>query len=102
VFSPERFSARCFPNTKVDGSGLTLLHHAAMQNHVQAINALLSCRAWLGSVCSMGNTPLHAAAIFNAAEAASKLLQAGADPKAKNKQGMSPEDLNPALFRRPA
>ena len=69
-------SSRCL-------SGLSALHHAAINGHARIVKALIEAGAKIDSRgYSLGATPLMAAAVGGQMEAAEALLEAGADPLA--------------------
>merc|ERR1719193_909141 len=73
------------------GYGLTLLHAAAMYDHVEPLNTLLNAR--VGDVNmrdDFGNTPLFLAANGGHVEALRSLLNAGADPSLVDNNGWAP------------
>jgi ankyrin repeat protein len=69
--------------------GMTLLHWAALNHHAGVVNALLAGGADVNAVDCFGYTPLlYAATVdFGDSETTETLLQAGADPNVKDKQG---------------
>ena len=62
----------------VDKYQQSSLHHAAMMNHVEAINALLKAGANVNQPDMDQCSPLHHAALFDQADAINALLKAGA------------------------
>ena len=74
--------------------GNTPLHAAAAHGKLARVSALLKAGATLEARDKEGRTPLHQAAAFNAESAVVlTLLDAGADPKAKNTDGKTVFDL---------
>jgi ankyrin repeat protein len=86
-----------------DRQGFTPLHFACQQNHVDAARALLRANAPVDVRDMYGDTPLWRA-IFafrgGEPELICLLLQAGADPDAKNESGKTPRDMA-LIFNRP-
>lgn len=82
------------PN-EVDGDGISLLGWATINNHVGTVQALVARGAQVNYVDKYGMTPvLYAASIdFGDTAVLEKLIAAGADLKAKNKQGQTALDL---------
>jgi ankyrin repeat protein len=80
--------------TPVFGSRGTPLHVAAGARQIEMIDILLKAEAKVNLQDAMGDTALHKAVYgsYNGSHKATieKLLQAGADPKIKNKQGLTP------------
>lgn len=79
----------------LDASGLTALHRAVWNGHVEAAQALIQRGADINAkrvMAEMGNawTPLHFAAENNRPECARLLLEAGADPDPKDEFGQTP------------
>lgn len=80
----------------VDGSLLTPLHLACQQGHLEVARVLLVAGAPVDVRDSFGNTPLWRAVFaFQGGEPAliRQLLEAGADPDAKNNTDRSPRDM---------
>ena len=78
-----------------DQRGWTALHFAAQANAVEITNLLLHCKARVEIEDKAGNTSLFTAT-FNSkgsGEIIRLLRAAGADPKKKNKRGVSPLSL---------
>lgn len=72
------------------GDGMTALHWAAEQGHVEMARRLLEAGANLAVVTRLGDyTPLHIAARAGNAELVSALLEAGADPGVRTSTGSS-------------
>jgi ankyrin repeat protein len=80
---------------EVDDDGLSALAWATLTNHVQTIQVLLARGAKVDQVDKFGMTPLlYAASVYYGDTAVlEKLIGAGADLKAKNKQGQTALDL---------
>ena len=61
---------------------------------VEEVKYLLRTVPWLAQQPdSNGLTPLHVAALYDAAETAAVLLEAGADPRAPDSDGRTPVDI---------
>lgn len=80
---------------EVDDDGLSALAWATLTNHVETIQVLLTRGAQVNRVDNFGMTPvLYAASVdFGDTAVLEKLIAAGADLKAKNKQGQTALDL---------
>jgi ankyrin repeat protein len=80
---------------EVDADGISILAWATISNRVDTVQALLARGAQVNTVDNYGMTPLlYAASInFGDTEVLEKLIVAGADLKAKNKQGLTAVDL---------
>ena len=78
-----------------DDAGMTPLHFAAYNSHPEIIQALLYAGTNVMMRDVNGWTPLHAAASCLQCQTGviEKLLSAGADPKAKGKEGRTPWDF---------
>jgi len=74
---------------ETDPDQMTALHWAALSNHAEAVKALIAGGAKVNAVDAFGYTPpLYAATIdFGDDETVKPLLQAGADPSIKSKDG---------------
>jgi len=85
------------PNIVTPGQGLTPLHYCSMMpahDPSEAIAALVAARADLEARdAARGATPLAWSAREGALHAATALLAHGADPRARDTQGETPEDL---------
>ncbi|MFL6214410.1 MAG: ankyrin repeat domain-containing protein [Blastocatellia bacterium] len=88
------FSKGANPN-EVDGDGISVLGWAAIINRPNTVKALLTRGADVNHVDRFGMTPLlYAASInFGDTEVLDRLIAAGADLKATNKQGQTAADL---------
>ena len=80
---------------ETDDDKISLLTWAAISNRADTIQALLARGAQVNTVDNFGMTPLlYAASIdFGDTEVLEKLIAAGADLKARNKQGQTAADL---------
>jgi ankyrin repeat protein len=79
----------------VDADGLTALDWATLTNHAGPVQSLLARGAKVNHVDNFGMTPLlYAASVdFGDTVVLEKLIAAGADLKARNKQGQTALDL---------
>lgn len=75
-----------------DEYGRTLLHGAAAEGQVDAVETLIALGADLNSKDNQGDTPLHRAAAELQVEAVKVLIGAEANLNSKNKQGHTPKD----------
>jgi uncharacterized protein len=73
-----------------DSDGRTPLHHAIIEDEVEAAAVLIAAGANVDAPDRSGWTPLHVAAQANSASAVQTLLRAGADPNALDAHGNSP------------
>jgi ankyrin repeat protein len=82
------------PNEE-DVDGVTALEWATIGNHADVVQVLLAWGAQVNRVDKFGMTPLLYAASVDFGDTAviEKLIAAGADLKAKNKQGQTALDL---------
>ncbi len=82
------------PN-EVDDDGISVLSWAAINNQLSIVQALLTRGAQVNHVDKFGMTPLLYAASIDFGDTAvlEKLIAAGADLKAKNKQGLTALEL---------
>jgi uncharacterized protein len=78
---------RADPNAPNGVTGATPLMSALMGNREVQFRALLAAGAKPDLADRFGNTSLHVAAQINAFQRVLDLLQAGADPVARNQQG---------------
>lgn len=76
-----------------DPRGFTALHHAAADDEVDLVRALLAAGATVDPQLEEGLTPLHLAAAWESVEVARLLLAAGADPRRRTDRGETPLDL---------
>jgi len=81
-------------NVRLD-DGVTALHLAAGQDHVEAISALVELGADKeAKKAADGSTPLHAAAAWGHVEAIRALVQLGAQLSAQNEYGETPLQIS--------
>lgn len=80
--------------------GWTPLHYAATSGHVEIIRLLLAHDAYIDAGSPNGSTPLMMAAMYGTPAAVKVLLEAGADPLAKNDLGLSALDFAQRAQRR--
>jgi ankyrin repeat protein len=86
---------------QVDKDGMAPLHWAADRNHLGILKLLLSlvgedaavAKTRLNMRDQNGDTPLHYAVLSESAEAATLLLQLGADAHLENEDGETPATL---------
>jgi uncharacterized protein len=71
----------------------TPLHYAASAGHTAVLTLLLAHYAYIDAESPNGSTPLMMAARYGSSEAVKVLLQAGADPRLKNANGLSALDF---------
>jgi cytohesin len=79
--------------TVLNNDGLTALHLAAGDGHVEVIGALLDAGVPVDISGERGLTPLLFAALGRQDSAARKLIEAGADARARNESGFNALDL---------
>lgn len=77
----------------VNKPGWTPLHYAATHGHISVINLLLDNHAYIDAASPNGSTPLMMAALYGTPAAVKVLLEAGADPRLKNDQGLTAIDF---------
>ena len=82
------------PNDE-DADGVTALEWAAIGNHAETVQVLLARGAQVNRIDKFGMTPLLYAASVDFGDTAviEKLIESGADLKAKNKQGQTALEL---------
>lgn len=74
-----------------DEDGLTMLHWAAIKGNSEVISLLVKKgAASVGAETKAGRTPLHFAARRGHGESTLALLNAGANPRAADKDGVTP------------
>jgi len=79
-----------------NGKGLTPLHFAAWNNHVELVRCLFQygkIEEMVSIEDNMGQTPLHVAARKGSLESLEELVLNGASLAAKDKNGKTPRDL---------
>jgi ankyrin repeat protein len=91
----EYLIARGADPNELDGDGISILGQATIGNHAATVQMLLRRGAKVNHVDKLGMTPLLYAASINFGETAvlEKLIAAGADLTAKNKEGLTALDL---------
>jgi len=77
----------------VNKPGWTPLHYAATHGHISVMNLLLDNHAYIDAASPNGSTPLMMAALYGTPAAVKVLLEAGADPRLKNDQGLTAIDF---------
>ena len=77
----------------VNKPGWTPLHYAATHGHISVMNLLLDNHAYIDAASPNGSTPLMMAALYGTPDAVKVLLEAGADPRLKNDQGLTAIDF---------
>ena len=86
----------------VSKPGWTPLHYAATAGHVEIIEILLEEHAFIDAESPNKTTPLMMAAKYGSPAAVKVLLEAGADPAARNELGLSAIDFAQQDNRRDA
>jgi ankyrin repeat protein len=90
------------PFDVVDASQRTPLHYASWFGHPEIVDMFVE-KGLRGEPVNVGDknddTPLHLACEHHWVEVVERLLRAGADPKKKNAQGKTPEDIAEAQDR---
>ena len=77
----------------VNKTGWAPLHYAATSGKLDIISLLLENHAYIDAESPNGSTPLMMAAGYGTASAVKLLLEEGADPLLKNKQGLTAIDF---------
>ena len=77
----------------VNKPGWTALHYAASKGHTDMIRLLLDQQAYLDAESPNRTTPLMMAARYGNSKTVKLLLEEGADPRIRNKQGLSALDF---------
>ena len=78
---------------EVNKAGWTPLHYAATKGHIDMMRLLMENDAYLDAESPNGTTPLMMAAHYGTAKAVKLLLEEGADPRIKNRLGLSALDF---------
>ena len=73
----------------VNQKGWTPLHYAATKGHIEMMRLLMEHHAYLDAESPNGTTPLMMAAHYGTPMATKLLLEEGADPRLKNRLGIS-------------
>ena len=77
----------------VNKPGWTALHYAASKGHTDMIRLLLDQQAYLDAESPNRTTPLMMAARYGTGKTVKLLLEEGADPRIRNKQGLNALDF---------
>jgi len=77
----------------VNKPGWTALHYAASKGLIEMMRLLLDQQAYLDAESPNGTTPLMMAAGYGSPMAVKLLLEEGADPRIRNKMGLSALDM---------
>ena len=78
----------------VNQAGWTPLHYAATKGHIDMMRLMIDNSAYLDAESPHGTTPLMMAAHYGTPMAVKLLLEEGADPRIKNKLGLSAWDFS--------
>ena len=78
----------------VNQAGWTPLHYAATRGHIEMMRLMIDNSAYLDAESPNGTTPLMMAAHYGTPMAVKLLLEEGADPRIKNKLGLSAWDFS--------
>jgi hypothetical protein len=78
----------------VNQAGWTPLHYAATKGHIEMMRLMIDNSAYLDAESPNGTTPLMMAAHYGTPMAVKLLLEEGADPRLKNKLGLSAWDFS--------
>jgi hypothetical protein len=78
----------------VNQAGWTPLHYAATKGHIDMMRLMIDHSAYLDAESPNGTTPLMMAAHYGTPMAVKLLLEEGADPRIKNKLGLSAWDFS--------
>ena len=89
AYLAELLARRVDPNVANANTGAGPLRSALMGERAEQFHALLAAGADPDMPDRMGNTPLHVAGQINEPARALELLEAGADPMARNAQGVT-------------
>lgn len=89
VYLAELLARKVDPNVANAVTGAGPLRSALMGERAEQFHALLAAGADPDRADRMGNTPLHVAGQINEPARALELLEAGADPMARNAQGVT-------------